>query len=210
VAFTANTNQNLPALSAGTISNVQVSFNPIYTPPAGTTADTSSAIPRFILSGTPGNTFTINSCSCNLLYPFVTNQAGFDTGIAVANTSADPFGTVTQHGPITFYFFGSGANGAAAPGGTTGITTDDVAAGTVFAFTLSGGVPAGAAAGTGGDTAGFQGYMIASANFQYCHGFAYVSQAGNPFGGGAEGYVALEMDSALPSRTGRISEVLGH
>ncbi len=29
----------------------------------------------------------------NLLYPFVTNQAGFDTGLAISNTSCDPYGT---------------------------------------------------------------------------------------------------------------------
>ena len=29
-----------------------------------------------------------------LLYPFVTNSNGFDTGISIANTSTDPIGTL--------------------------------------------------------------------------------------------------------------------
>jgi len=202
VAFVSNTGQNLPALTGTTPATIGVSFNPIYTPPAGTTADSTSAVPRFVLTGTPANSFAINACSCNLLFPFVTNQAGFDTGIAIANTSVDPFGTAPQHGPITLNFYGSGVNGAAAP---AAITTADVAGGTVFAFTLSGGV-----SGSTTTTAGFQGYIISTANFQFCHGFAYVSQAGNPFGGGSEGYVALEMDTPFGSRTLNSGEVLGH
>ena len=31
----------------------------------------------------------------NLLFPFVTSISGFDTGIALSNTSTDPFGTAS-------------------------------------------------------------------------------------------------------------------
>ena len=43
----------------------------------------------------------------NLLFPFVTNQAGFDTGMSIANTGADPFGTVGQASTCTLHFFGA-------------------------------------------------------------------------------------------------------
>ena len=41
-----------------------------------------------------------------LLFPFVTNQAGFDTGIAISNISDDPFGTEKQEGTCTIYYYG--------------------------------------------------------------------------------------------------------
>ena len=88
VAFVSNTAQNLPAPG---VSAVGVNFAP-----NGTTAQTASSsapIPRFCQPYTTANHFTITICTCNLLFPFVTNQAGFDTGIAIANTSQDPFGT---------------------------------------------------------------------------------------------------------------------
>ena len=37
--------------------------------------------------------FTINICRTILLYPYITNQAGFDTGLTIANTSQDSFTT---------------------------------------------------------------------------------------------------------------------
>lgn len=42
-----------------------------------------------------------------LLYPFVTNQAGFDTGLEISNTTADPFGTTPVPGVCKLTFYGS-------------------------------------------------------------------------------------------------------
>ena len=55
------------------------------------TADATDPIPRFGQPYAAASLFTINLCSCNLLFPFVTNIAGFDTGVAIANTTADTF-----------------------------------------------------------------------------------------------------------------------
>jgi hypothetical protein len=41
-----------------------------------------------------------------LLFPFVTSEAGFDTGIAVINTGKDPLGTAGASGTVTFYYSG--------------------------------------------------------------------------------------------------------
>ncbi len=97
----------------------------------------------------------------NFLFPFVTNQAGFDTGIVLANTSSDPFGAsgaTPTAGSCTLNFYGAGAptpnTGVAAPGGT-------LASGASTAFTLSSVAP------------GFQGYVIASCNFGAVAGFAF-------------------------------------
>ncbi len=47
----------------------------------------------FRVSQDATNVLAVNICQTILLYPFVTNQAGFDTGYEIANTSTDPFGS---------------------------------------------------------------------------------------------------------------------
>ncbi|HLJ47760.1 MAG TPA: hypothetical protein VKU01_17210 [Bryobacteraceae bacterium] len=197
-AFISNTTNNLPGLGQAT---VQVNFAPLATVQ---TASASAPIPRFCQPYPTRNLFAVNICSCNLLFPFVTNQAGFDTGIAIANTSLDPFGTPTQQGNVKLNYYGNTAGGGAAPAAQT--TTAVVAPGTELVFTLSNGGDHGIAA-----TPGFQGYIIAQANFQWCHAFAFISDAGAQKL--AEGYLAIQLDfyggSGL-NRTGVVGEVQGH
>jgi len=203
VAFTSNTPNNLPGLGT---SSVTGSFAPFYA--ASSSAGSASAslpIPRFIDNATPINAFTINQCVTNLLFPFVTNVAGFDTGIAISNTSRDPFsgnaGRV-QNGTCTINYYG-GVAGGPAPAADT--TTNPVNAGEQLLFVLSSG-------GANGIDAvpGFQGYIIATCRFQYAHGFAFITDG--PIGQArvAEGYLALVMDEGIGSRTGSQSEVLSH
>jgi hypothetical protein len=92
------------------------------------------------------------------MFPFLTNQAGFDTGIAIANTNTDPFGTVPVAAACTLYFYG-----AAAP---APVSSPSIPSGTDYAFLASTIAP------------GFQGYMIAACNFPLAHGFAFVSDVG--------------------------------
>ena len=109
MAFAPNTLSKLPGLGLASVSG---NFAPFYA--AGSDAGRMSSslpIPRFIDSTTAVNAFRIDSCVTNLLFPFVTNQAGFDTGIAVANTSRDPFGNALrpQSGPCTINYYGRNA-----------------------------------------------------------------------------------------------------
>jgi hypothetical protein len=113
--------------------------------------------------GIPDQTLPAGTSTTTLLFPFVTNQAGFDTGIAISNTSLDTVGTTPQAGKCTISYFG-----AAAPAAQT--TTADVPAGSQLTFTVS----AGGGLGIAG-APGFQGYLIATCNFQYAHGFALVT-----------------------------------
>jgi len=94
----------------------------------------------------------------NLLFSFVTNQAGFDTGIAIANTSADPFGTSRQDGKCVLHFYGAGA--------PMDVTSPTITAGTDWATLASVNAP------------GFQGYVFAVCDFRYAHGFAFISDVG--------------------------------
>jgi len=168
-AFIANPGSNSPAFGQATVG---VSFAPRI---ADTVAeDASVAVPRFIDTSVQGNIFAINACSTTLLFPFVTNQAGFDTGIAIANTSADPFGTSNQTGACTLTPFGTPKSTAFTS------PTAGIAAGTVYANLASIMFP------------GFQGYVFAVCNFQYAHGFAFIE--GN---GVAQGYLALVVPGSM-------------
>lgn len=72
----------------------------------------------------------------NLLFPFVTNQAGFDSGVAISNTSADPFGTAGSSGTCRLHYYGNTTGGGAAPASQT--TTSPIAPGTHASFTSAG------------------------------------------------------------------------
>lgn len=189
VSFTAGSTATPPALGTATVAG---SFAPIAT--------TSSAIPRFIETAVASTLFTVNACTTNILFPFLTNQAGFDSGIAIANTSKDPFGTAAQAGACTLNYYGTTAAGGAAPAAQT---STSIASGTTLTATLSSGGTNGIVA-----TPGFQGYVIAQCSFQYAHGLAFISDVGaNRI---SEAYLGLIMDKPTESRTPFTSESLGN
>jgi hypothetical protein len=196
VEYTSNTGSNIPGTST-TPATVGVEFAPQST--IGTAS--TGPVPRFGPSGSPVALFSISPCSCNLLFPFVTNIAGFDTGVAIANTSLDPYGTSPQTGTVVLNYYGTTPGGGAAPPAQT--TTSSVAGGSELIFTLSNGGNYGIVS-----TPGFEGYIIAQANFQYCHGFAFISDVGAQKL--AEGYLAIQLDATGLTRTHNTGENKGH
>ncbi|MEO7649882.1 MAG: hypothetical protein ABIZ80_05400 [Bryobacteraceae bacterium] len=161
-SYTAAPGSNSPALGTTTV-------NGSYAPISTATTATTGPIPRFADTSTANNIFTIVPCTTNLLFPFVTNKFGFDTGLAISNTSTDPFGTVAQSGTCSLNWYGD-----TAPAATT---TPVIATGTAYTTTALASAP------------GFQGYMIAVCRFQYAHGFAFVTKVGAT--DLAMGYLAL-------------------
>jgi hypothetical protein len=170
IAYTAATATNTPLPGS---ASVTLSYAPTST--SGGTASGSLPVPRFVSTPTTGTIFTINVCRTILLYPYVTNQAGFDTGMTVANTSTDPFGTGAQQGACTFNYYGGTTAAPTTPPGPT--STGVVNSGTVWANTLGTIAP------------NFQGYVFAVCNFQFAHGFAFISDVGAR--NLAMGYLAL-------------------
>jgi len=184
------------------LNNVSMSFAP---EPGGGSFTTANATqgqaptPRFaVISTQQGQWTAIGLCQTTLLYPFVTGATGFDTGIAVANTSWDPFGTTHQTGSCTLYGYGV----TVATAGNTAVQTtvggcDSISnplPGTnCFPIVPSGQVGTVLASAT---LTNFQGYVIAVCNFQYAHGYAAVTDLGirNLW----SSYLALEL-SPLPS-----------
>jgi hypothetical protein len=161
-------------------STVNLSFAPTAT--SGVPSSTAS-IPRFIgSSAAASNIFTINICRTILLYPYLTNQGGFDTGLSIANTSQDSIVPITgasnaaaQSGSCTLTWFGGTTAAPTVPPAAS--NTGTIAAGTVWVNTLQTLAPT------------FQGYMFAVCNFQYAHGFAFISDVGAR--NLAMGYLAL-------------------
>ena len=105
-------------------------------------------IPRFVKTagGNPGNVYFLTGCQCDLLFPYVVSQAGLETGIAIANTSLDPYGTIPQSGYIQLFYYPDFASGFLATGQTTPTTTPfsqttavKIAGGDEFLMVLGGG-----------------------------------------------------------------------
>jgi len=179
VSWTPDTANDEPGVGSGQVS---ASFAPISTV---TTASLSEAEPRFIdTGGDPEPFVNIARCTTTLLFPFVTNQSGFDTGMAISNTSEDWLGTEPQEGACTLHYHGETLGGGAAPADQTSTV---IPAGEQLIYTLSGGNP-------GQNIEGgpeFQGYIIAVCEFQYAHGFAFITDGFGSVPALAQGYLAL-------------------
>ncbi len=140
----------------------------------------------------------LTSLQTSLLFPFVTNQLGFDTGLAISNTSTDPFGPTAQAGTCNLNFYASGVSGCATPSLTNG-ANQPYLPGETYAFTLTQALGVNTA-----NPATFQGYMIAQCNFNYAHGFGYIlgglqpGQFVNPTNS-AMGYLAIVLQRPAPS-----------
>jgi len=169
-------------------ANINGSFAPTQVGTGATAAQMSAAsqtlpIPRFVESVNSRAIFTVYLCRTNLLFPFVTNKGGFDTGLAIANTSLDTGvfrdNTATQTGACNIFPFGDDAPAS--------FSTGTVAPGKVWVDTASTKLP------------NFQGYIIAQCAFQLAHGFAFISDFGAR--NLAMGYLALIIpDRGVDSR----------
>jgi len=210
-AYVANQNAGAPALgTAQVIGNLA----PFYANGSGAEKASSALnVPRFIQNtATPSTLFTISQCQTNLLFPFVTNQAGFDTGIAITNTSADPLTSGSQagdparlnSGQCTISYYGRTANGAP-PTNASETTSSPVTTDQALTMVLS----SGGNYGLRGN-ANFQGYIIAQCNFLFAHGFAFITDG--PIGQArvAEGYLALVLDGPNSVRGNSIGESVGN
>jgi len=154
-------------------------------------------------------------CVCYLLYPYTTKDNFWDTGVVVANTSDDTGaiaagkGASRQAGRVTFwlYDFRLGAISPAAgiffadaahtsPPGQAGPAFDSNTPAQPIYYAgqsvrglvsqLVTGAAATALANKG--YTDFAGYIIAKAEFQYCHGYAFI--ADQHFANIAQGYIA--------------------
>jgi hypothetical protein len=121
-----------------------------------------------------------------LLFPYVTQAPGYDTGIGISNTGADPLGTQGEPGVCTFHYYGSGRDGSPPPSPQVSAVVNP---GVICEYTLYNGSSQWLLDNRG---AGFKGYLIVECNFPHAHGFAFISSlGGGPREAGVNtGYVA--------------------
>jgi hypothetical protein len=174
---------------------VAVAYAPAVAPLTGP----PTTIPTFALGGKPLPVSIISFCQTTLLFPYVTNSTGYETGIAIANTSTDNLGLVTKTAPngssvgpavsgsCIVNFYGNAAQPAAAtfpPTGSIGVYTATTTPpqAPIYADTLTDLIT----------ITNFTGYAIANCNFLDAHGFAFiVDSTGSGSASGPEGYLAL-------------------
>ncbi len=191
----------LPGLTTlASPASVTGNYGPTST--LGNQQPTTVPAPRFVNDPASAATFVINPCQTNLLFPYVTNAPGFDTGLAISNTTADPYATPDQEGICTLYYYGVVSGGVAADSVDTSAI---VPAGKQLIWTLSAGGGVNMATPVASVLAknDFTGYLIARCNFQYAHGYAFISDLG--IRNWAQGYVALVLDQGLGTYNGTVS-----
>lgn len=159
----------------------------------------ATTIPSFKAgsSTVPLGFLTFSPCTTSLLFPFVTNATGFETGIAISNTTVDPFGGAAQSGTCTLNFYGTGGTNpkpGPAPNPNEG-SGKPFAGGETYAFTLSSAL----AAAASGNPATFTGYVIAQCGFQDAHGFAYITYGFPGTSSDTMGYLALVLSRGSTS-----------
>ena len=146
VTFVRGSEDDLPAIGRG---HVTVSFHPV----SGVGGDTfevgGAPLPRFVKSAKTAAIIEVDTCTTTLLFPFVFHQSGFDTGIAISNTSS-------ESGSCAINYHGAG--------GPDHHESPLIAGGGQLIFTLSSTV----------DTTGFQGYLVAVCDFRKAYGFALI------------------------------------
>jgi hypothetical protein len=212
VSPTFTTVLNFPTTSLTTVESVQINmtFSATTTPPApgaitvtGTMFPIGAALggnlapteadgyPKFAQADVgPVTVANIVTASTSLLVPFAVRDGGFDTGISLANTTADPFGGAAggggtpSAGTVRMDFFPRLAIGGVGPawGFTTsassrpgiGLSADGtLAAGATWTVLLSELMTA------GGQTGSFTGYIFFQTNFLLAHGAPFVSDFRN-------------------------------
>jgi hypothetical protein len=143
-------------------------------------------VPRYASSPLPSPPLTvinITAAQTILLIPFVVSESGFDTGIAIANTTTDPFGTTNgsrpQNGNLTFNIFPrTGSSCVVTPSTSTvgvGLTSAGILdSGRTYSVLLSELLKV---TGSSCPTT-MTGYIIAVANFPLGHGAAFVTNFG--------------------------------
>ncbi|MFN7996303.1 MAG: hypothetical protein U0Q18_22010 [Bryobacteraceae bacterium] len=222
ISYTGNPSAGLPTVLS-TPAQVALNFAPTIdelssASPNPYSMATTGPIPRFVNvhNANAASLLTVSRCHTNLLFPYVTDFPGFDTGIAISNTAMDQFGTIpsgspadAQAGACTVNFYGglpdatTGFNNTAGnigtsgvissvavnPFGGTGDATGFIYPGQTWAFAVSQYDPNYA-------TVGFVGYAIAQCDFQYAHGYSFVSDYG--LRNFAAAYLALVIPDVTP------------
>jgi len=177
--YTSGATAPLPVSSV--TATITLSPNGVALSSGAQIAPVAGNFPRYQSSTISVTVIDIVQAETDMLISFaVKNSSGFDTGLAIANTSTDPLGSVNGATPndgtikLTFYPQGSGSSfsyttGAGSPG--QGLTSGGVLA-SGKTWTVGLGELLGAISGA---PTSFTGYIVVQAQFTQGHGAAYVT-----------------------------------
>jgi len=176
------------SFTAGSIT-VTADLNPLGT--ALTTANIpteTGGYPRFATALTAAlTTHSVIAARTTLLVPYIVSDGTYDTGIAIANTTADPYsgsgGATAGAGTIAYTFYPRTATGAATAITLTTSATKTPGTGLSATGTLvSGGTHSVmlsdllvSAGQTAAQSLAFTGYVFIETNFILAHGISYIS-----------------------------------
>jgi hypothetical protein len=161
-----------------------------------------------------GTVATLGDCVTNLLFPFTTNQVGFDTSIQISNTSSDKLafptgGATAQSGTCTLTYYPTDlttqtASAAGTAGTPTQFTTPSIPSGGTWASLQS-----------ASTFKGQSGYMFAVCRFLDAHAFTYVINGTQASATISQGLLALviptnEFNTAGTRLTAPSFETLAH
>jgi hypothetical protein len=211
-SFTLNFSIGLPnskntglATSTGTLPAIGT----IVTATATVSLAPASGIVSFATNNEGGGTVaTISDCVTNIMFPFVTNQNGYDTSYSIANTTSNALafgagvGATAQSGSCTLSLWPTTDTtlAASSPLGTASqYTTPTIPSGTVYAFSQS-----------GTSFSGQTGYVIAVCRFLNAHGFAFLTNGFAQSAGPqlSHGYLGLIMPNPISGRSNSNGESL--
>ena len=178
------------------------SIGTIVTATAAVSLAPSSGIVSFATNNEGGGTIaTISDCVTNMMFPYVTNQAGYDTSFSIANTTSDDLafgagqGATAQSGSCTMSLWPTADTtlASSSPLGTASqYTTPTIPSGTLYAFSQS-----------GTSFSGQTGYVIAVCRFLNAHGFAFLTNGFAQSAGPqlSHGYLGLVLPNPITGRT---------
>jgi len=185
------------------------SIGTIVSATAAVSLGPSSGIVSFATNNEGGGTVaTISDCVTNIMFPYVTNQNGYDTSFSIANTTNDDLafgagqGASTQSGSCTLSLWPTTDTtlAAASPLGTASqYTTPTIPSGSVYAFSQS-----------GTSFSGQTGYIITVCRFLNAHGFAFLTNGFAQSAGPqlSHGYLGLILPNPIVGRTSSNGETL--
>jgi hypothetical protein len=172
------------ALTAGSIT-LTATMTPNATSGLSSKGAPNENGPTFVVATLgPITLANIVAANTTMLIPYAVTTSPYDTGIAIANTTVDPFGSggggaTPQSGSITFTLYPRTATGAGTPITITTSATKQFGAG----LDTSGNLDAGGTwtgllgqdiLAAAGSPATFFGYIFIQTNFLNAHGAAYI------------------------------------
>jgi hypothetical protein len=191
------------AFAAGNIPSIGTSVTPTATVSYGPVVSTASLpitpVAFASYAEAPAAPIaSIGDCVTNLLFPFISNEAFFDTSIQIANTTLDKTafasgGAAAQNGSCTLAFYptilgSQTTSSTGAPGTPSVASTPVIPAGGVFSFQQS--------SFMNGQFAKASGYLFAVCKFVDAHGFSWLGN-GIPAGGSVSGLGASTISQGL-------------